>query len=92
MRISDHCISRIVSRTRCPFDFDGIREQIMILLFASGCTMKGFELVKTRDGTFVLENGTVVTFLDSGWRAKKRKRKGRRRHYDWENDLSRHPY
>lgn len=75
MRITNHCISRVVQRTQCPFDFDGICEQIMVLLFSAGCTMKGPETVKTTDGTFVLEDGVVITFLEPGWRPWRAKHK-----------------
>jgi hypothetical protein len=42
----------------------------MVLIFAAGCKMKGVESVKTADGTFVIEDGVVVTFLEPGWRPK----------------------
>jgi hypothetical protein len=74
MYITDHCIARVIRRTGCPFNYDEVREQIAILVFAVGGSG---EHIPTCDGTIIIEDGVAVTFLEPGMRPKKNpKRKG----------------
>jgi hypothetical protein len=71
IRVTDHCIAQIVRRTGCLFDYDEIREQIAILIFAAGC---GVEHIQTCDGIIIIEDDAAVTFLEPGMRPKKKRR------------------
>jgi hypothetical protein len=86
--VTDHCIKRVVERTLCPFDYDSIKEQIMILIFVSGCSFDGVEYVWTCDGVLILDDGVAITFLPQGGRPKKSRASARAYHWKRKRNIA----
>ena len=76
VRVTDHCVARIVERIGFQFDYDGIVEWVR--KHADGCSLVGLESVRVPGGTVVIEDGVAVTFLEPGQRAFRKKPKRRK--------------